>query len=248
MKNNKHFIEKKKILFLIFMWICWFVPYFSLDIQSYPQEKLKEGLLLVVVMTIPTICCCLIKNNILKMSLFLLSLIGVALIFEINVALAFFSPIFLILIYKISGAESKKDLYGKITKVLLCLALVSSIISIVLNFESFAEKIDVLKKSITLGSLFIIAFAVSLRCPYIKKSKKNVKMLYGFVFFVVTIGIVASLTTFEYMLNISIMFFPWLLFVSVLIFEEDKILESSAEMIKDKVNAFLGIQNKKRFK
>ena len=248
MKNNKPFFEKKKILLLVFIWICWFFPYIPYEIESYPIDKFIQGLLLIVVMTVSTICYYLINNNIFKISVFLISLAGVTFVSGINVALSVFPVSILIFLYKISGTENKKVFPEKIINVLLCIAPVSSIACVILNLESLIEKLSFSHKSVVIGAIFIIAFAIMLSCPYVKGLKKNQKISYKLGFLAETIGIVGSISTLDYVLDRGIMFFPWVLFVTLLIFEEDKVLYSSAGMLTEKVKVFLGINSKKTAK
>ncbi|MBQ8183350.1 MAG: hypothetical protein IJ025_05565 [Clostridia bacterium] len=242
-RNIRQLIDKKKFLLLAIIWAAWFFPCLYLDINAYPHEKLIQGSFVIGVMVASTILYYFLKNIIVRICILAVSVIALVLFLEINVALNFCSGLFLIFVYIISSGKTKFTSLEKTMRMLLVIiAPVLSIGCMVLNVDSTVELFHFLDKFVFRCLLFIAALIYVSRCKHIKEIKKNQKAMYVFSILTLLTGFVASVFTFDVVLNYSVGFFPWFFLVTVMIFEEDKILESSAAMLTEKVKKFLDVK------
>lgn len=248
-RNIKQLIDKKKFLLLAIIWAGWFFPCLYLNIEAYPHEKLLQGSFIIGVMVASTILYYFVKNIIFRMCVLVVSVIGLLVFLELNVALNFCAGMFLIFVYIISSGKTKFTSLEKALRIILVLiAPVLSVGCMVLNVESTIELLQHLDKFVFKCLIFIATLIIVTRCNHIKAIKKNQMAVYIFAIMTILAGVVGSVFTFDVVLNYSVGFFPWFFLVTVMIFEEDKIFESSATMLTDTVKKFLDIKttDKKR--
>lgn len=245
MEKNK-MGNKQKFLLLVYMCIAWFMPYVYSFISSYHKDKWEQIIVIILSFVITTVLYYICKNRIFKLLLMLSAIVCVTAFLGYRYTLSVFAAFAVIYVYESSDAENLKNV--KINEDLLVLSALISIVGLVINFEAI---MSIEAVTVIIIAIFVISFLILRNCAAygkntnkkIKKSRKtkelenSIEALRKMVFSISIVGVLSSAAS--YTLNNAIAFFPWFLFIALLIYEEDESLYMASEMIVNKIKAFI---------
>ena len=239
--------NKKNLLLLIYICLGWFVPYSYSFIKYYQAEKRIQALVIILTFIVTTVLYYVCKNRILRLLVMITAIVCITVVMGYKYALTVYPAFAVIYVYKSIISEDFKN--EKIEGILLALVPFTTIVGLIINFEAL---LSIEAGTVVLIIAFAISFFILMKCSQEKKPDKKTKksrktkeieksidMLHQTVFSISIIGVLSSATSHSFTVNNATAFFPWFLFIALLIYEEDKSLYLASEMIVNKLKAFV---------
>ena len=246
MENNKT-VSMKKFLFVIYLCIGWFLAnaYTFIEID---QDKKINSTLIVLFFIVTTGFYYICKNWVLRLLAMIAAVIGLTVLIGYVCSLTVFAAFAVIYVYKSSIAEDNAN--EIINYILLGIASLAAIVGLIINFQSFIERII---ETWLYLAVFVIAFFIFIKCSGEKKSKKklekirkkdreiekNMETMRKTVFIISVVGVLSTAASYKYIRDNGALFFSWFCFILMLIYENDKSMMSAVTMLVNKLKAFV---------
>lgn len=205
----------------------------------------EQMLFIVLGLLLITASLYLIKNNIARLLVFLIIGVVTAL-YNYHYALCTVSAGALLFLYKALITEEKEnDILCKLYSVIFCASVIAGPVITVTELEEF-EINEQLLKAILTGAILTLIFLLALR--NMKKErrgfKKALKKPYTTILIMSVAGTVHSVISYDVLLHNSFTFFPWFLFLCVLIYENDACMASFVKSVFEKAEPMLNTEQK----
>lgn len=240
MKNNE-IMHKKKNLLWIYICACWiFSNGYNLFLLFSVKETFIQSLVIILSFIVTTVFYYIFKNRILRLIVMISAIAGITLVIGYECMLTVFAAFAVIYIYKSLETEEYKN--EIIDEILLILAPFASIAGLIINFRATIKHIN---ETVTILTILETIFLILMICAHEKKSKKKgeksehkMESMRKAVLGISIIGVLSSTVFYSFTQNIAIAFFPWFLFIVLMIYEDDKSLHTASEKIVNKIKAF----------
>lgn len=231
-KNNQK--KLTKLLLLIYLNLCWFSPHFSSNISDRPKHLLVHAAVVILSLLAITLFYYLCKNPKLRLYVFLSAAIGIT-VYNFRYAFNYISALSVIYIYKTAIIDCDNN--SKVVDICYFLSPIINTIGLLVN----------LKQSINMQFTFfyaiytctILLFFFAFEMMSVKRTdclfETSLKEQYLKIFTVSSMGVVCSLFSSNSALNNSITYYPWFFFICLLIYEGDKCLSESANVVISKL-------------
>lgn len=231
-------INIKKVLISVFIHICWFVPVFASLSSIWLEETVISFIIVDLGLLILVSSLYLSNNEKLKLSLLVL-VTAAALIYNFRYVFVILPVFFAICIYKSHIANNSES--EERNRILFNASVIINAVGIIVNLKQAINRRHELEGIIflwaALFAFFVFALVNLKKCSDLFDEKTN--DFYQKIFFISASAMFAGLFSRDYTSGNSIVFYPWVLFISVLMFENDPYILFLSDNISKKIKAFL---------